>query len=136
MTERCNGCGRPIANCPPSLAEPPDHTRLEFESGTDVFAVWRDDESSAFAGYATGDGGVTWCLYGRTVPVTWLQLQADFGACSLALGVRLIPDPTDVPNLDRWPTKVYATTGRWPDYDADQPTPAVVPAGQHETEEL
>jgi hypothetical protein len=37
------------------LPEPPNGTRLEFEHWTDVYAVWRDDESSRVAGWRTGD---------------------------------------------------------------------------------
>lgn len=126
--DQCQSCGRPIKLCPTNLPEPADQTRLEFESCTDVYAVWRDDETSAVAGYPVGDGGKTWCQYGRTVPQTWAELQTDFGACALALAARLVVDPRDVGVHDRWPTAVYARTGAWPpagqlrpDLDADNP---------------
>lgn len=69
--------------------EPGDGTRLEFEYGTDVYAVWRDDESSRAAGWRAGAGGETWLLYGESVPVTWDQLRRDFGDEALANATRL-----------------------------------------------
>lgn len=89
-----------------TLPEPPDGTRLEFEAGTDVYGVWRDDESSRRAGYPIGDGGETWCLYGSDVPKTWVQMVDEFGADALALAVRLVPVAEDLPNRERWPTEV------------------------------
>ena len=77
------------------LQEPPDGTRIEFEHCTDVYAMWRDDDSSRRAGYVFGDGGETWCLYGHTVPRSWTQMLAEFGPASLRLAVRLVPHPDD-----------------------------------------
>lgn len=88
------------------IPEPPDNTRIEFEHHTDVYAFWRDDESSRLAGYPVGDGGVVWCEYGSSVPVTWASMVADFGE-SLLLAIRLVPVPEDEPNRRRWPTTVY-----------------------------
>lgn len=87
----------------PAVPEPPDGTRIEFEHNTDVYAAWRDDESSGSAGWATGDGGVTWCLYGQSVPVSWAVMWLMFGD-SLRTLVRLVPVADDVPNYDQWPT--------------------------------
>lgn len=71
------------------IPEPGDGTRLEFEYGTDLYAVWRDDESSRAAGWRTGAGGETWCLYGESVPRTWDWLRAEFGDEVLANAQRL-----------------------------------------------
>jgi hypothetical protein len=87
----------------PPIAEPPDGTRIEFEHCTDVYAAWRDDASSAQAGYEVGDGGEVWCLFGTTVPRTWTIMWLEFGA-SLATAVRLVPHPDDVGNYGKWPT--------------------------------
>jgi hypothetical protein len=91
-----------------NLPEPPDGTRLEFEYCTDVFAAWRDDDSSARAGWPVGDGGKVWCLYGQTVPVTWSELVAEFSEAALRLAVRLVPIAEDQPNRAQWPTAIYA----------------------------
>lgn len=73
------------------IPEPPDGTRIEFTHCTDVFAAWRDDASSAAAGWTTGDGGEVWCLYCHSVPRTWAWMLAQFGS-SLRDAVRLVPD--------------------------------------------
>lgn len=83
--------------------EPPDGTRLEFEYYTDVYAAWRDDESSRRAGWRAGDGGYVWCLYGHSVLISWHALWLMFGE-SLRLAVRLEPHPEDVHKYDLWPT--------------------------------
>lgn len=44
----------PCVQCGPP--EPPDGTRIEFEYGTDVYAAWRDDESSRGSGWRAGSG--------------------------------------------------------------------------------
>lgn len=85
------------------IPEPPDGTRIEFEHHTDVYAAWRDDDSSAQAGYPVGDGGEVWCLHGHTVPCTWSDMLRDFGDSLLTM-VRLVPVPEDVPNYKKWPT--------------------------------
>lgn len=90
------------------LPEPPDGTRIEFESDTDLYAAIRDDDSSRRAGWTSGE---VWLLYGETVPRTWASLVADFGEDALRLAVRLVPVPDDLPLRDRWPTEVYARTG-------------------------
>lgn len=87
--------------------EPPDGTRLEFEFWTDIYAVWRDDDSSRRAGWPTGAGGRTWCIYGQSVPMTWAELWEMFGE-ALLTAVRLVPHPDDIHNYDRWPTSVRA----------------------------
>ena len=97
------------------LPEPPDGTRLEFESGTDVYAIWRDDESSRRAGWRSGDGGEVWMLYGHSVPCSWAQLVADYGEEALRHAVRLVPVTEDWPKRENWPTEVYARTGEWPE---------------------
>lgn len=93
----------------PPLPEPPDGTRIEFEHHTDVYAAWRDDDSSARAGYPVGDGGEVWCLHGQTVPRSWAVMWLEFGD-SLRTAVRLVPHPDDVGNYDRWPTSVMAAS--------------------------
>jgi hypothetical protein len=75
----------------PPIPEPPDGARLEWEYGTDRYAAWRDDSSSAEAGWRAGEGGETWCLYPSSVPVTWLEMWLMFGD-SLSGAVRLVPD--------------------------------------------
>lgn len=90
-----------------TIPEPPDGTRIEFEYGTDVYAAWRDDDSSARAGYPIGDAGEVWCLYGESVPKTWAQMVDEFGD-ALTTAVRLVPVGEDVENYDRWPTAVWA----------------------------
>lgn len=73
------------------VPEPPDWTRIEFTSNTDVYAAWRSDASSVAAGWRGGDGGEVWCLYGESVPRTWAWMIAMFGADALRDAVRLIP---------------------------------------------
>jgi hypothetical protein len=97
------------------LPEPPDGTRIEFESGTDLHAAHRDDASSRRAGWRSGDAGEVWCLYGSSVPVTWAQLVADYGEEALRHAVRLTPVAEDLPKREKWPTEVYARTGEWPE---------------------
>lgn len=92
---------------PPPLSEPPDGTRIEFEYGTDVYGAWRDDKASAEAGYEVGDGGEVWCLFGSSVPRSWVVMWLEFGD-SLATAVRLVPVPEDVPNYERWLTAQMA----------------------------
>lgn len=94
--------------------EPPDGTRLEFECGTDVYAVWRDDHSSEVAGWSTGDGGKVWLEYGRTVPVTWDELNEEFCDCPKLFGVRLVVHTDDIAVRETWPTEVFDKTGKWP----------------------
>jgi hypothetical protein len=95
---------------PPGVPEPPDGTRIEFEHHTDVYAAWRDDASSAQAGYTVGDGGEVWCLYGSSVPRSWPVMWLEFGE-SLRTAVRLVPHPDDVPNYREWGTAVMAREG-------------------------
>jgi hypothetical protein len=90
-----------------TLPEPPDNTRLEFECGTDLYAIHRDDESSRRAGYPIGDGGETWCVYGSDVPMTWTAMVDEFGTDALALAVRLVPVAEDLPNREQWPTEIW-----------------------------
>lgn len=97
-----------------TVPEPPDGTRIEFEYGTDLYAAWRDDESSRQAGWTPGDGGEVWCLYSESLPRTWNDLIHHFGEDALRLAVRLTPVAEDLPNRDMWPTQVYARTGRMP----------------------
>ena len=94
-----------------SLPEPPDGTRIEFEHWTDVYAAWRDDESSRRAGWPHGDGGRVWCVYGETVPKSWVEMVKTFGEESLALAVRLVPHPDDAAKREQWPTEVYRRKG-------------------------
>jgi hypothetical protein len=70
-------------------------------------AAWREDESSARAGWTAGDGGEVWCLYGQSVPMTWAQICADFGD-SLATAVRLVPAPEDAAKREQWPASLHA----------------------------
>lgn len=86
------------------LPEPPDGTRIEFEYYTDVYAAWRDDDSSRRAGWSHGDGGKVWVVYPGSVPKTWAELGQEFGWDVLALAVRLVPHPDDVANYEKWPT--------------------------------
>lgn len=95
----------PATDLPP---EPPDGTRIEFEFCTDLYAAWRDDASSKEAGWPAGDGGNVWCLYGYSVPKTWVEMCADFDTESLRLAVRLVPLAEDLPNRDQWPTSTWA----------------------------
>lgn len=91
MTGAAREVGRQV-----TVPEPPDGTRIEFEYGTDVFAAWRDDESSAEAGWTTGDGGEVWCVYPESVPKTWTHLLAEFGEECLREAVWLAPVLGDV----------------------------------------
>lgn len=91
------------------VPEPPDGSRIEFESHTDVYAAWRDDEDSVRAGYSAMHG---WCVYGETVPRTWGEMIERFGAESLRLAVRLTRHPEDLANADQWPTAIRARTGK------------------------
>ncbi len=92
---------------PPPIPEPPDGTRIEFEHHTDVYAAWRDDDCSAYAGYPPGQG---WCMFGSTVPRSWTIMWLEFGE-SLILAVRLVPHPDDVGNYALWPTSQYRAAG-------------------------
>lgn len=98
----------PVWLDPPPIPEWPDGTRIEFEHQTDVYAAWRDDESSVRAGWTAGDGGDVWCLFGNSVPRSWAVMWLEFGE-SLRTAVRLVPHPEDADNYGRWPT---ATAGR------------------------
>lgn len=89
------------------LPEPPDLTRLEFESGKDIYAFWRDDSSSAIAGYGYGPGARTWMEYGRTVPVSWHVLCATYGVEELEGAVRLLVHPEDAHKLAARPSFRY-----------------------------
>jgi len=91
------------------MPEPPDGTRLEFEHWTDVYAIWRDDESSRVAEWKTGDGGWVWCLYGQSVPTTWAEMWEMFGE-SLETAIRLIPHPDDIHRRCLWPTQPKENT--------------------------
>lgn len=93
------------------LPEPPDGTRLEFECGTDLYAVHRDDESSALAGYRAGDGGETWCDYGSSWPYSWADLVDRFGEDAVAKAVWLVPVPETLFHRDLWPTQIRARAG-------------------------
>lgn len=86
------------------LPEWPDGTRLEFESGTDVYAFCRDDAASAIAGYGFGPGARTWLEYGRSVPISWHELCATYGLEEIAGAVRLLVHPEDVHQLAARPT--------------------------------
>lgn len=94
-----------------NIAEFPDGTRIEFEYGTDLYAAWRDDESSRAAGWPAGDGGKTWCVYPGSVPMTFAALCEEFGEDVVALAVRLTPHPDDVHKRRLWPTQVWAREG-------------------------
>lgn len=109
-----------------SLPEPPDGTRLEFEYGSDVYAIWREDESSRRAGYPIGDGGETWVEYGSSMPVTWAKMIERYSEESLRLAVRLVPIVDDLPNRAQWPTEVYYRENR----DAVEATLACVHCGR------
>lgn len=61
------------------IPEPPDGARIEWEHWTDVYAAWRDDASSAEAGWTPGDGGQVWCVYPDSVPRTWISMIHEFG---------------------------------------------------------
>lgn len=91
----------------PELPELPDGTRIEFEYGTDVYAFWRDDEESALAGHAFGNGGRTWMEYGRSVPVTWAVMCATYGEDVLAAAQRLLVHPEDEHKRRSWPTQEH-----------------------------
>lgn len=82
---------------PPPVAEPPNHTRLEIRhSDTDLYGAYRDDQSSADAGWPVGDGGKVWCLYGSSVPMTWTEMWLRFGK-SLRGATRLWPEEVPRP---------------------------------------
>lgn len=91
------------------LPEPPDGTRLEFETDRDVYAIWRNDNSSRVAGYRVGDGGDTWCIYGMTVPMTWEKVKRMFGHALLS-AVRLVPHPDDIHKYAQWSGLQYDLT--------------------------
>lgn len=74
------------------IPEPPDGARIEFEYYTDVYAAWRSDKSSAEVGWTSGDGGEVWCLYGDSVPHTWVWMLEQFGD-SLRCASRLVQVP-------------------------------------------
>lgn len=61
------------------MPEPPDGARIEWEHWTDMYAAWRDDASSAEAGWTPGGGGEVWCVYPGSVPCTWTSLVDEFG---------------------------------------------------------
>lgn len=63
----------------PDISEPKDGTRLEFVHNTDVYGMWRDDASSAEAGYPVGTGGETWTPYPNSIPATWTRMLVIFG---------------------------------------------------------
>jgi hypothetical protein len=111
------------------LPEPPDGTRIEFEHWTDVYAAWRDDTSSAQAGWPTGDGGKVWCMYGRSVPQTWAELCNEYGTEDLALAVRLMPHPDDLAKRERWLTQVWAREGSPAERANRHPPKAAAPGG-------
>lgn len=73
-----------------TMPEPPDGIRIEVIHHTDRYAAWRDDASSAEAGWTSGDGGEVWCVYPNCVPQTWASLVAEFGD-SLLDAVWLVP---------------------------------------------
>lgn len=77
--------------------EPPDGTRIEFQEhgspGGDLIAIYRDDASSAEAGYMTGDGGKVWCEYGRSVPMTWTEVLANPRLAAAIGGKHLVVKP-------------------------------------------
>ena len=101
----------PVWIDPPAVPEPPDLTRIEFEYGTDVYAAWRDDASSAAAGWTAGNGGEVWCMFGSACPRSWAIMWLEFGD-SLATAVRLVPHPDDVGNYAKWPTAMMAKAKR------------------------
>ncbi len=92
-----------------SLPEPPDGTRIEFEAATDLEAAWRDDASTARAGWPEDHG---WCVYGRSVPMTWAEMLEEFGYHALKYAVRLVPVAADLPHREQWPTVVCERTGQ------------------------
>lgn len=63
----------------PDILEPEDGTRLEFVHNTDVYGMWRDDDSSDEAGWTSGPGGQTWTLYPGSVPWSWDHMLVMFG---------------------------------------------------------
>ena len=97
----------PVWIDPPGVPEPPDLTRIEFEHHTDMYAAWRDDASSAQAGWTAGDGGEVWCLFGSSVPRSWAVMWLEFGD-SLRTAVRLVPHPDDAASYAKWPTALMA----------------------------
>lgn len=88
-----------------TVPEPPDGTRLEFEFGTDLYAIWRNDLESARAGYVYGDGGRTWTFYGSATSHTWQSMIDEFGADVLRNAVRLLVHPEDAHKSANWPTQ-------------------------------
>lgn len=109
MTGAAREVGRQV-----TVPEPPDGTRIEFEYGTDVFAAWRDDESSAEAGYSIGDGGEVWALYPNSVPQTWASLIAEFGEECLREAVWLMPVPAGACPACTAAMRAYADCGHMP----------------------
>lgn len=90
-----------LLNCPKctpkwtvaTAPEPPDGTRIEFQEfgspGGDMIGIHRDDASSAEAGWPIGDGGKVWCEYGRSVPITWVEVLDDPRLAAAVEGQRL-----------------------------------------------
>jgi hypothetical protein len=70
--------------------EPPDGTRMEFVWNTDVYAIHRDDKSSAEVGWTPGPGGETWCFYPNSVPTTWKDICGMVGP-ALNDAIYLVP---------------------------------------------
>lgn len=86
-----DGCQHsPAAPSPgtPEADDPhPDKTRIEFEHGTDLYAAWKDIESSLEAGWKVSE---SWCLHGQSVPHTWRWMRKQFGD-SLDRATVLVP---------------------------------------------
>lgn len=93
------------------MPELPDGTRIEFEYCTDVYAAWRDDESSRRAGWSFGDGGKVWVIYPGSVPITWNELNDKFGENVIAMAVRWTVNPQDRHKKMHWPTEIYWRKG-------------------------
>lgn len=91
----------------PELPEPPDGTILMFEVDTDLYALRRSDLDSAHGGYPYGPGGVTWCEFGRSVPISWAVACATWGEEALAAGVRLVLHSDDAYKELGWKSRHY-----------------------------
>lgn len=96
---------------------------LEFEWGTDLYAIYRDDESSARSGWPAGDGGETWSEYGCSVPITWAEMCERYFRTGmndgLPFAVRLTRHPNDLHHAQQWPTEVWAR-GETPEYRPEE----------------
>jgi hypothetical protein len=83
----------------PSPDPYPDKVRIEFElPGRDLYAAWKDVESSLAAGWTPAE---SWLAYGETVPRTWDWMCWAWGYENLTTGVTvLIPAMTPVKGIN------------------------------------